>query len=591
MSGDPNKDVLRQRCEKKLKEGRLADLESSLLGWATIYLKMKVDASFFVDRKVQKLEDESAATQGGNTDQKVLDEIRERNSRKAAEWETKRETLKNMLVMVIIRTKHPLAERDVDRMELHVIWKLLKELVQMESGMRLRQQAAELLNISFNGLTPMAFAQRLIGKIEGLQDAKAMRLVRPMQVWEGPLASLRRQHWFQGAQESIPEVLQLKAAVMDSHEITVVPGGAEDDNAWTLMKDVVTKVTTYVQKYHPNLAKFGEVNHVGEIGNKRTIAGPLGHTPGGGGNAGHLDQGHGGRRRVVCWRCNQEGHIAQNCSLPDKRSCHSCGKPGHISRFCTTPCYACVAAGRNPCGAKGKRACRDPTNTTAAAPASPSPASSNKNQADYLFVGEALEAKRDVGREQVILDPGATVHCVNDLSVLKDVREVHKGLATAGGVIYVDKAGVWTLENGFEAGLAYYVPQAPHSLLSLKQLGMSAFLCHRTGTAVLYKGNDRLERVPMDIKLAANLWTVCLVKAGASVKSRGPRRKRNRNQALATEVELHRTVGHAGPQVVKMLKERGVRVLPVKEGEEGLCVPCVEGKGRRLHADGRWPAV
>lgn len=50
---------------------------------------------------------------------------------------------------------------------------------------------------------------------------------------------------------------------------------------------------------------------------------------------------HGGvcnKTNVVCYRCNQKGHFANECSNPRLNiTCYKCGKPGHVSRECKTP--------------------------------------------------------------------------------------------------------------------------------------------------------------------------------------------------------------------------------------------------------------
>lgn len=42
------------------------------------------------------------------------------------------------------------------------------------------------------------------------------------------------------------------------------------------------------------------------------------------------------RKIPICYRCNENGHVAPNCTLPDKRKCYRCGKEGHIANNCTT---------------------------------------------------------------------------------------------------------------------------------------------------------------------------------------------------------------------------------------------------------------
>lgn len=40
------------------------------------------------------------------------------------------------------------------------------------------------------------------------------------------------------------------------------------------------------------------------------------------------------RKAPICYRCNETGHVAPNCSLPDKRKCFRCGKIGHVASSC-----------------------------------------------------------------------------------------------------------------------------------------------------------------------------------------------------------------------------------------------------------------
>lgn len=41
------------------------------------------------------------------------------------------------------------------------------------------------------------------------------------------------------------------------------------------------------------------------------------------------------RQPPICYRCNETGHVAPDCNLPDKRKCFRCGKLGHVAIRCT----------------------------------------------------------------------------------------------------------------------------------------------------------------------------------------------------------------------------------------------------------------
>nr|QNG98111.1 gag protein [Human immunodeficiency virus 1] len=43
----------------------------------------------------------------------------------------------------------------------------------------------------------------------------------------------------------------------------------------------------------------------------------------------------GGQKRVKCFNCGKEGHIARNCRAPRKKGCWKCGEEGHQMKDCT----------------------------------------------------------------------------------------------------------------------------------------------------------------------------------------------------------------------------------------------------------------
>nr|AHH85796.1 gag protein [Human immunodeficiency virus] len=43
----------------------------------------------------------------------------------------------------------------------------------------------------------------------------------------------------------------------------------------------------------------------------------------------------GSKRRIKCFNCGKEGHLARNCRAPRKRGCWKCGKEGHQMKDCT----------------------------------------------------------------------------------------------------------------------------------------------------------------------------------------------------------------------------------------------------------------
>nr|BAT68997.1 gag protein [Human immunodeficiency virus 1] len=42
-----------------------------------------------------------------------------------------------------------------------------------------------------------------------------------------------------------------------------------------------------------------------------------------------------GQRKIKCFNCGKEGHLARNCRAPRKRGCWKCGKEGHQMKDCT----------------------------------------------------------------------------------------------------------------------------------------------------------------------------------------------------------------------------------------------------------------
>nr|BAH09847.1 gag protein [Human immunodeficiency virus 1] len=42
-----------------------------------------------------------------------------------------------------------------------------------------------------------------------------------------------------------------------------------------------------------------------------------------------------GQKRIKCFNCGKEGHLARNCRAPRKKGCWKCGKEGHQMKDCT----------------------------------------------------------------------------------------------------------------------------------------------------------------------------------------------------------------------------------------------------------------
>nr|BAH09841.1 gag protein [Human immunodeficiency virus 1] len=42
-----------------------------------------------------------------------------------------------------------------------------------------------------------------------------------------------------------------------------------------------------------------------------------------------------GQRKIKCFNCGREGHLARNCRAPRKKGCWKCGKEGHQMKECT----------------------------------------------------------------------------------------------------------------------------------------------------------------------------------------------------------------------------------------------------------------
>nr|AVA00061.1 gag protein [Human immunodeficiency virus 1] len=43
-----------------------------------------------------------------------------------------------------------------------------------------------------------------------------------------------------------------------------------------------------------------------------------------------------GQKRIKCFNCGKEGHLARNCRAPRRKGCWKCGKEGHQMKDCTT---------------------------------------------------------------------------------------------------------------------------------------------------------------------------------------------------------------------------------------------------------------
>nr|QNG98785.1 gag protein [Human immunodeficiency virus 1] len=48
-----------------------------------------------------------------------------------------------------------------------------------------------------------------------------------------------------------------------------------------------------------------------------------------------MQKGNWGQKRIKCFNCGKEGHLARNCRAPRKKGCWKCGKEGHQMKDCT----------------------------------------------------------------------------------------------------------------------------------------------------------------------------------------------------------------------------------------------------------------
>nr|UDP23275.1 gag protein [Human immunodeficiency virus 1] len=48
-----------------------------------------------------------------------------------------------------------------------------------------------------------------------------------------------------------------------------------------------------------------------------------------------MQKGKWGQKRIKCFNCGKEGHLARNCRAPRKKGCWKCGKEGHQLKDCT----------------------------------------------------------------------------------------------------------------------------------------------------------------------------------------------------------------------------------------------------------------
>ena len=119
-------------------------------------------------------------------------------------------------------------------------------------------------------------------------------------------------------QQVLPTIMQ-----QDMREPTIAQAILPPTVEWSKpredpqMKELIDKMSQMTAHIH---------NVEARIDAQRPIQ-QFGRTPATGSNATPL-------RNTKCYRCNQEGHQAANCSLPDTRVCKRCGEGGHGASRC-----------------------------------------------------------------------------------------------------------------------------------------------------------------------------------------------------------------------------------------------------------------
>lgn len=171
----------------------------------------------------------------------------------------------------------------------------------------------------------------------------------------------------------------------------------------------------------------------------------------------------GNRRQVVCFKCNEPGHISRDCRRKDPRKCFRCNQPGHISRNCQ----------RKHAGS-GTTTQRGHSST-----GSSDVASSDKRS--FFAFGSYGKCSDAVGVE-LLVDSGCNGFMLKDRALFKQLDlsatdEVGNANGSRSAVKGKGTAEFKTLDSegnqcAVELKQAFWVPSYTRNLISVKKLAM-----------------------------------------------------------------------------------------------------------------------